>query len=211
MPAVVELLLLTHYTCIGLTDLINRVKPGFCPWWIAVCEPGEPGEVMERNSFGNVPPNMRGDLMKWKLEKQVREQQDEMVELTKSGLELVDELEQAKEQKRQAEERADAFAGDCAELLAQLPHQPGVVHVLVDRALVAGVEEDRARRAVGRVEGAVGRRFPPLGVEADALRDGHAMGKRQKKPISICQKKPIATSATCPYSSACVVHVSAGA
>ena len=34
--------------------------------------PGEAGEVMERNSFGNIPVEQRDDLLKWKLRQDVR-------------------------------------------------------------------------------------------------------------------------------------------
>eukprot|EP00966_Prymnesium_polylepis_P012278 281931-Prymnesium_polylepis.1 len=59
-----------------------------------------------------------------------------------------------------------------AELLSQLPHEARVVNILLNRALVAGVEEDGARCFGWRVKAAVVRGPPPVGVDAVTLREG---------------------------------------
>ena len=52
--------------------LSSRRRQTLCPFWIATMLPGEAGEVMERNSFGNIPVEQRDDLLKWKLRQDVR-------------------------------------------------------------------------------------------------------------------------------------------
>jgi hypothetical protein len=59
-----------------------------------------------------------------------------------------------------------------AHLLTELPHQPRVVDVLLDWALVPGVEQDRPRRSSRGFEAAVRRVAPPLVIHAVALREG---------------------------------------
>ena len=62
------------------------------------------------------------------------------------------------------------------EPLSDLPHEPRVVDVLVDRRLVASVEEDGPRRVGRRAEPAAraAARPPPLVVKAEPLREGAA-------------------------------------
>eukprot|EP00964_Phaeocystis_antarctica_P108797 scaffold73317_cov56-Phaeocystis_antarctica.AAC.4 len=59
------------------------------------------------------------------------------------------------------------------EPLSDLPHEPRVVDVLVDRRLVASVEEDGPRRVGRRAEAAAraAARPPPLVIKAETLRE----------------------------------------